>query len=132
MTDDDFRKMQKLAEDVGGSIRTTYEYDSEGRLASQETQSGRLGERHVVYRYDDHGSVVEQLERNTGRQIGLDADGNQQVIPEPTLIREIRSDYTYDAHDNWTECTRTSRFAEDGAFQPANAEWRTIEYFELA
>jgi YD repeat-containing protein len=132
MTDDDFRKMLELAEYAGGSIRTTYEYDTEGRLASRVNQHGRLGDMHTAYCYDEHDNVVEQLERNTDRQIDLDADGNPQTTPETTRIREMRFAYTYDVEGNWTERSTTHRFAEDAAFQPGGAEWRAIEYFGRA
>ena len=121
--------MKELAEYAWGSSRTTYEYDGEGRLASRVTQSGRLGEMQFSYRYDHHGNVVEQLERTTNRQIGLDADGNPQVKPEATRIRELRFSYAYDRSGNWTERIHTFRFAQDAAFQPGQGEWRTIEYF---
>jgi len=129
MSDEDFQTFQGLVAYAFGSIRTTYEYDTDGRRISEVRQMGRLAEHRSTFRYDERGNLLEKRDHHVDRQMDFDEAGTPHQSPDSIRVYQVRVSYTYDAQGNWTEQIFHYRTSEDGDYQPSHAEWRTIEYW---
>jgi hypothetical protein len=76
------------------------------------------------------GNPVEESGRHVDRQLNVDENGTPQMSPDTIRLHDVRFEYAYDEHGNWTERIISSRHSVDGLFQRESAEWRTIEYHE--
>jgi hypothetical protein len=104
--------------------RMTYEYDSQGRLASWvERPSDGGGETRENYSYDPAGNLIEKAQ--------------YKDESTPTVYREVYS-YEFDSHGNWTKQAESSEMyiIESGkkkilsSLSPRGLVRRTITYFK--
>ena len=130
MSDDDVRQLEALlAATASDSMRTTYEYDEQGRVTTRVHEWGVLGGERKTYVHDEHGNAIAEVTTSVRREIGAGDDGAVQTTNETTQSREMRFAYVYDAYGNWTERMASARITESGDFAPHRVEWRTIEYY---
>jgi hypothetical protein len=107
----------------------THVYDSRGLLVATKRRFGILSEESSEFTYDDRGNPVLERSVTTGGQASLNGQGQIQITPEKTRVREIRFDYRYDDHGNWIERIVSAGLDEEVPSQSANAERRTIVYY---
>jgi YD repeat-containing protein len=115
---------------VYGSIRTTNEYDADGRLVQRTQAMGALGGTVTTYIHNEHGDVAEQSQVSTNREMRVGEDGQTEATPDVTRTHDTRFSYEYDESGNWTSRVVSARITADGVFAPSTIERRTIEYYE--
>jgi hypothetical protein len=111
-------------------MRTTYEYDAEGRLVARTQQMGLLAEERSTYIHDERGNPIEEFHESVNREMSLDAEARPHTGANTTRWHQIRLSYEYDGRGNWTARTLRHRFTKNAEFEPSNVEWRTIEYYD--
>jgi YD repeat-containing protein len=122
--------MMAMLAQVYGSLRTTNDYDADGRLVRRAQAMGALGETVTTYIYNERGDVADQSQVSTKREMRFGEDGRPEATPDVTRSHDTRFSYEYDEHGNWTSRVVSSRITADGVFAPSNIERRTIEYYE--
>ncbi len=130
MSADDREQLLALARLAFATMRTTYEYDAEGRLVSRTQRMGLLAEDRTAYSYDERGNAIEEFTASVNRDMNLDAEGRPQTGADTTRWHDIRLAYEYDGRGNWKARIVRNRFTKDAEFEPSNVEWRTIEYYD--
>lgn len=120
-----------LEEIFGKSFsRTTYRYDTQGRLAERTDSMGTMSEEHKTYRYDGvHEEAVEEITERTSREASVQDDGAIRYNPDTVSTQHTRFDYSYDTHGNWTEQVVSVHYDPHAEFQRSNMERRTITYY---
>jgi hypothetical protein len=98
-------------------------------MVERTTRQGQLQEQRTTYQYDARDNPIEESEEGHSREIGLNDAGEPTRVEQPVRIRVIRSEYTYDPHDNWTERVVSQRCDVHAGFQRSNVERRTLSYY---
>jgi hypothetical protein len=127
---DDRELLQALVMRVFGAIRTTYQYDADGRLVFRTQQMGLLREERIAYGYGERGDPIEEFHESINREMHLDRDGGPTSSGDRTRMHEVRFSYEYDARGNWTKRIAQGRVTRDAEFEQSNRELRTIDYYE--
>jgi hypothetical protein len=111
--------------------RTTYIYDSRGRVIERTNSMGTMHDDRTTYRYDDdHDEAVEEITETKTREADVDGDGNIRYKPDTVSTQHNRFEYRYDPHGNWTEQIVSIQFDPNTDFQRSNIERRTLTYYE--
>ena len=126
---EDREKMTSLVALVWGQMRTTYAYDTEGRLLERTQQMGLLSEERTTYSYDEQGHRIAESEESVTREMSLDVEGGPQPGADTKRMHETRFEYQFDDQENWTERIVGGRFAEGAEFATFNVERRSIAYY---
>jgi YD repeat-containing protein len=128
LSEHDRTMMLALISQVYGSIRTTNEYDPDGRLARRTRAMGTLGVEVTTFTHNEHGDVTQESQVSTNREMRFGEDGQPEATPDVTHVEHTRFSYEYDARGNWTSRTVSVQVTSD-VFTPQNIERRTIEYY---
>lgn len=114
-----------------GLWKTRHRYDADGRRVETTTDFGPLGGERMTLAYNEHGDEVERIVVGATRELALDEKGRPVEPEQPPGERrfEVRQEYQYDEHGNWTEQVVSSRQKLDEAFTVTNTERRAIEYY---
>jgi len=122
--------MAVLFKEVFGDTfsRTSYSYDSQGRLLERTRKMGSLSEEHTTFQYADHEDPIEETTEERGREASLALDGGVQHTADHVSLQHNRLEYRYDTHGNWTERMVSYRVEPNSDFQRSNIERRTITY----
>ncbi len=107
----------------------TYEYDAQGRRATREHRLGTLGGDFTIYRYENHDEPVEETTTYHSREGSLDETGGLHYSSAQVRVQHNRIEYIYDALDNWTERTVSSRSEAEPNFRYSNRERRVLTYY---
>jgi hypothetical protein len=85
----------------------------------------------MTLEYNEHGDEVERMVVESTRELSLDEKGRPIEPDQPPAERrfEVRQEYQYDEHGNWTERVVSSRPNPDEAFAVTNTERRTLDYY---
>ena len=110
--------------------RTAYSYDERGRQIERKTSMAGLSQNHTVWEYDEHDDPVREIDENVSGEFQTDESGNLQSVNPKSSRHEVRYEYKYDSHGNWTERIVSVRYETNPAFQRSNVERRQIEYYE--
>jgi YD repeat-containing protein len=132
-------ELSKAMKFFGGESGKSFRYDANGRVEKAIISGTLPGTFTRTYVYNEHGDVVEEntvLARDKDRPVGVAFSMSKtgEMIPEnppsewppqPDLVdtQNIRHDYEYDDHGNWTE--RTSTFNQ----QPSSTSHRALTYY---
>jgi hypothetical protein len=82
---------------------TTYDYDNRGRQIRRITTMAGISENQTTWEYDEYDNPIREIdERKTG-ELRSDESGNLQTMNQKSFKHEVRYDYKYDSHGNWTE-----------------------------
>ena len=110
--------------------RTTYIYDSCGRVTERTISMGTMSDDHTTYRYDDdHDEAVEEITETRTREATVDGDAAIRYKPDTISTQHNRFEYSYDTHGNWTEQVVSFQNDPSADFQHSNVERRVITYF---
>lgn len=110
--------------------KTTYAYDTAGRLVERITTIGTLSEDRTTYRYDAHDDPMAESFSSRTRRLGVDDRGGVSgAEDDPPGEQHIRYDYEFDSRGNWTERVASSRIGGQPGFDRASIERRTITYY---
>ncbi len=110
--------------------RTTYIYDSRGRVIERTNSMGTMHEEHTTYRYDgDHDEAVEEITETRSREAEVNGDGDVRYKHDTVSTQHNRFEYRYDTNGNWTEQIVSSQNDPSADFQRSNMERRTITYY---
>jgi hypothetical protein len=110
--------------------RTTYIYDSRGRVTERTISMGTMSDEHTTYRYDDdHDEAVEEITEARTREATVDGDAAIHYKPDTISTQRNRFEYSYDTHGNWTEQIVSFQNDPNADFQRSNIERRVITYF---
>jgi hypothetical protein len=107
-----------------GPFSIAWSYDERGRIT--ETLRRIFNQQDTINTiYNNHGD--KELEITRSKQIGDD----EQIQPRPGLpsYSEIRYDYEYDDHGNWTKEIVSYRSDPDGTFESSHPRLRTLTYY---
>ena len=108
---------------------TTYAYDEKGHRVEQYTQMAGMSERRTIYRFDEHDNPIEQTTQEVRCDMNVDEAGNPQASNEISTHQQVRYQYQYDTHGNWTERAVSVRLEQNPDFQRSNIERRKISYY---
>jgi YD repeat-containing protein len=110
--------------------RTTYTYDSRGRVIERTNSMGTMSDEHTTYRYDDdHDEAVEEITETRTREATVDDNGDVRYKHDTVSTQHNRFEYRYDTHGNWTEQIVSYQNDPNADFQRSNIERRVITYF---
>ena len=110
--------------------RTTYTYDSRGRVIERTNSMGTMSDEHTTYRYDgDREEAVEEITETRTREATVDGDAAIRYKPDTISTQHNRFEYSYDTHGNWTEQIVSYQNDPNADFQRSNIERRVITYF---
>jgi hypothetical protein len=114
-----------------GRWKRLHRYDADGRRVETTTDFGLLGGERMTLEYNEHGDEVERMVVESTRELSLDEKGRPIEPDQPPAERrfEVRQEYQYDEHGNWTERVVSSRPNPDEAFAVTNTERRTLDYY---
>jgi hypothetical protein len=113
--------------------KSELKYDSTGRLVERR-QSTVFGDAITTISYNDHGDIslertAQQQPADTGVTYGLTKDGKMVPLTEPDVppptVYELRYEYKYDSHGNWTSKKRYV----SGETVPNSEQRRNLTYF---
>ena len=79
--------------------------------------------------YDEHDNPIRKIDETNSRDLQADESGNLQSVNEKSFRREIRYQYKYYSHGNWTERVISVRYETNPDFQRSNIERREIVYY---
>jgi hypothetical protein len=106
----------------------TYAYDEKGHRIETVRRMGTLSEERVTVRYDDFDNPVEEVRAELNREMRMD-DGVVKSEERPSHVQQVRFEYQYDAHGNWTERIVSQRLEPNADERPSNIERRAITYY---
>jgi hypothetical protein len=110
--------------------RSTYVYDSQGRVIERTISMGTISDQHTTYHYDDdHDEAVEEITETRTREATVDGDAAIHYKPDTISTQRNRFEYSYDTHGNWTEQIVSYQNDPNADFQRSNIERRVITYF---
>jgi hypothetical protein len=110
--------------------RSTYIYDSRGRVIERTNSMGTMRDEHTTYRYDgDHDEAVEEITESRSREAAVDGGAAIRYKPDTISTQYNRFEYRYDTHGNWIEQIVSIQFDPNAHFQRSNMERRTITYY---
>jgi YD repeat-containing protein len=114
-----------------GLWKRRHRYDVDSHRVETTTDFGPLGGERMTLAYNEHGDEVERILVEFTRELSLDEKGRPVEPEQPPAERrsEIRLEYQYDEHGNWTEQAVSSRQKPDEAFTVTNTERRTVAYY---
>jgi hypothetical protein len=110
---------------------TTYDYDDRGRQIRRITTMAGISEDHTTWDYDEHDNPIREIEKRTSGELRADESGNLQTMNQKSFKHEVRFDYKYDSHGNWTERVVSVRYEANPDFQRSNIERRGIRYYPI-
>ena len=111
--------------------RTTYTYDSQGRVIERTNTMGTMRDERTTYRYvDGHDEPVEEITETRTREATVDGDSAIRYKPDTVSTQHNRFEYRYDTHGNWTEQIVSGQYDPSADFQRSNVERRTLTYYE--
>jgi hypothetical protein len=109
---------------------TTYHYDDRGCQIERCTWIGGLKQSRTTWEYDEHDNAIREIEQDTvGGGLQTDESGKLQFINEKLSNHEVRYEYKYDSHGNWTERVVSMRYETNLDLQRSNNERREINYY---
>jgi YD repeat-containing protein len=110
--------------------KVSYRYDDQGRCVERSTMGlkGMLDSR-TTYTYDDQGNRLQENEVRETIGLEIDAEGNRVEKPGGRCESQVRYEYEYDEHQNWTERIVWSRQDSESDFQSSGIERRAIAYY---
>jgi YD repeat-containing protein len=113
-----------------GLWRRRHRYDAQGRRVETTTEFGPLGGQRTTVAYNEHGDQAEAVHFERTRELSMDGEGRLIEPDQPPEERrsEVRFEYQYDQHGNWTERVVSSRQKPDEPLLVSNSERRTIVY----
>jgi hypothetical protein len=110
--------------------RTTYIYDSRGRVIERTISMGTMHDGHTIYRYDDdHDEAVEETTETRTREATVNGDAAIRYKPDTISTQHNRFEYSYDTHGNWTEQVVSFQNDPSADFQHSSIKRRVITYF---
>jgi YD repeat-containing protein len=115
---------EQLSNFMGGQgepVTTANTYDEQGRLKTS-VQRFFTEESTTETAYNSHGDVASQMSR--AKTIGTEVGRG-----ESQQDGEIRYEYQYDEHKNWTEKTQSSCSVSDTSCEITCTTRRTLTYF---
>jgi len=95
----------------------------------QYTQMAGMSERRTIYRFDEHDNPIEQTTQEVRCDMNVDEAGNPPASNEISTHQQVRYQYQYDTHGNWTERAVSVRLEQNPDFQRSNIERRKISYY---
>jgi hypothetical protein len=111
--------------------RTTYTYDSDGRVIERTNTMGTMRDEHTTYRYlDGHDEPVQEITETRTREATVDGDAAIRYKPDTISTQHNRCEYRYDTHGNWTEKIVSYQNDPAADFQRSHVERRTLTYYE--
>ena len=123
------KAVERLFDPAGGSFRTSYTYDSQGRKIEEVIHQGPFGFSRQTFEYDEYGNVTSTHNLSENREFEAAPDGR---FSAPSPARQQRSanhfHYTHDSHGNWTQKQLTTTPDDNGQPQHAGVERRIITY----
>ena len=132
---------QAIAKFIGSAFanqEASYKYDSEGRVIEKRITGGAFGDELTTIHYNDHGDIANEQTTTTptpesSTEYGMDEAGHMSPVgkskpPEPSQT-EVRYQYEYDSHGNWTQKATSHRSAPNGDFQTTVIAHRTLTYW---
>ncbi|MFN0107002.1 MAG: hypothetical protein ACKV2U_33520 [Bryobacteraceae bacterium] len=116
----------------GEPLRTTHQYNEQGRRVGTRSRMGPLGEDGKTMTYNDRGDQIGETLEHQEREYGIDEEGRFADTPasESRVRSEANFRYEYDTQGNWVTKSIESRGAVDRAFTLSSIERRTLSYFE--
>jgi YD repeat-containing protein len=108
---------------------TTYGYDERGRQITRRTVMAGMQDDRMTLEYDEYDNSIRQIEERTGDELVADESGNLQTANPKSFRHEVRYEYKYDSHGNWTERVVSVRYETNPDFQRSNVERREIIYY---
>jgi YD repeat-containing protein len=114
----------------GDLFKTTYAYDTEGRVAEKHDHLG--GEETVTKStYNSYGDKILEHQATSGSANPPANEPRSEVPAADTRTRESEVTYTYkyDAHGNWTEQITHYGSQPGGPAENSNVCRRTITYY---
>jgi hypothetical protein len=115
---------------MGEGWTRSYTYDELGRLVEDRTSTGSLGGEWTTLTYNQQGDRATETSHRSFARVDIQEDGTLVRNPEVTPMHhnELRYEYQYDDHGNWTERITSCR-GPDQTFMVCSAERRTISYY---
>lgn len=110
--------------------KTTYVYDTNGRLVERTTSMGSLSEERTTYQYHDHDDPIVESSMSRNRRVAVDDHGVLRTVEEEPIEQHNRYDYQHDSRGNWIERIAAYRIGSQPEFRRSNIERRTITYHE--
>jgi hypothetical protein len=108
---------------------TTNAYDENGRRVEGHVRMGEMWEERKTYRFDEHDNPIGETTEQIRRDMNPDEAGNLPPSNEISTHQQVRFEYQYDAHGNWTERVVSVRLEQNPDFQRSNVERRKISYY---
>jgi hypothetical protein len=109
--------------------RTSYKYDSEGRLIGKTNTMATMLDEHTTYSYDGvHAEPIEETTETRSRGVTLE-DGAIHYNPDSVSTRHTAFEYQYDTHGNWIEQIISCRSDPDAEFLRSYMERRIMTYY---
>jgi hypothetical protein len=115
----------------GEPIRHTHRYDERGRQIETRHSIPPLSVVRKATAYNEHDNPAAEIEVEEQRDVQMNDEGVLSSAPDREKVSrgEVRFDYEYDLHGNWTVKTTSTRSGSDQDFTVSSAERRVIEYF---
>jgi YD repeat-containing protein len=121
----------KIAFEGGVFCRTTYTYDTKGRLLERITYIGTLSEERTTFQYDNDDDPIAETWSSRNRRAVVGDDGVVRTTEEePEVQQHNQYEYQYDSRGNWIERVVSSGIESQPEFRRSNLERRTITYYE--
>jgi hypothetical protein len=108
---------------------TTYGYDERGRQITRSTVMAGISQARMTREYDGYDNPIREIEERTSGELVADARGNLQSENPKSFRHEVRYEYKYDSHGNWTERVVSVQYETNPDFQRSNVERREITYY---
>ena len=108
---------------------TTYGYDEPGRQITRSTVLAGISQERMTREYDEYDNPIREIEERTSGELVADESGNLQSANPKSFRYEVRYEYKYDSHGNWTERVVSVRYETNPDFQRSNVERREIIYY---
>jgi len=110
--------------------RRRHRYDAQDRRVETTMEFGSLVGQRTTVTYNEQGDPAEKVQIEHIRELSMDGEGRLIEPEQPPEERrsEVRFEYQYDEHGNWTERVVSSRQKPDEAFTVTNTQRRTIVY----
>jgi YD repeat-containing protein len=121
--------LQQLFSPHKAMWRTTYGYDEQGRQTTRTTVMAGISQERITREYDEYDNPIRQIEERTSGELVADESGNLQSANPKSFRHEVRYEYKYDSHGNWTERVVSMRYETNPDFQRSNVERREIAYY---
>jgi hypothetical protein len=108
---------------------TTYGYDERGRQITRSTVMAGMRDERMTREYDEYDNPIREIAERTSGELVADESENLQSANPKSFRHEVRYEYKYDSHGNWTERVVSVRYETNSDFQRSNVERREIIYY---